>query len=47
MPSLRVELAALPFEKIENIRDAFGLNDTRFMDERRVSTSNGPTKFEN
>ena len=34
MPSFRVELAPLPFEKIENICDAFGPNDTRFMDER-------------
>ena len=33
MPSFRVELALLPFEKTENIRNAFGPNDTRFMDE--------------
>ena len=32
MPSFRVELAALPFEKIENICDAFGPNDTRFIE---------------
>ena len=34
MPSFRVELAPLPFEKIENICDAFGPNDTRFIDKR-------------
>ena len=34
MPSFRVELAPLPFEKIEIICDAFGPNDTRLMDER-------------
>ena len=47
MPSFKVELAALPFEIIENICDAFGPNDTRFMDERRLSFSNGPTQFGN